>query len=365
MYNEQTITIAGKTYNRKTLPFFLQENARTSSANFGMELYRFLCDWYDLRPCLTVHTSGSTGTPKELAVEKARMLRSARLTCDYLRLGGGDTALLCMPLRYIAGKMMVVRALERGLNLILREPSGHPLADEQLPRLRFAAMVPLQVYNSLQVPEERERLTNIGTLLIGGGSIDKELEAALKQLPNPIYSSYGMTETLSHIALRQLNGDEASDRYYPLQGVRLSLSPDGTLVIDAPMVCEERLVTNDIARLYPDGSFTIIGRRDNTINSGGIKIQIEEVEEALRPHLRGRYAITAVPDKQLGEALTLLSEAEPPAADAFARWLPRYWSPKHSWQVEQIPLTGTEKIDRAACRRLAAERLARENSTNY
>lgn len=360
MNNTQTITIEGKTYGKETLPRLPQENGETGTPDFRTELFRFLGDWYDERPCLTVHTSGSTGVPKALQVEKARMLRSARLTCDYLGLASGDTALLCMPLHYIAGKMMVARALERGLNLIAREPSGHPLADSRLPRLDFAAMVPLQVYNSLQVPAERERLANIGALLIGGGAIDRELEEKLRELPNPIYSSYGMTETLSHIALRRLNGSDTSGRYHPFQGVRLSLSPDNTLVIDAPMVCGERLVTNDIARLYPDGSFTIIGRKDNTVNSGGIKIQIEEVEEALRPLVTGQYAITAVPDKRLGEALTLLCEEEPPSAEALTCRLPRYWSPKHRWRVGQIPLTRTGKIDRAGCRKLAAKRLAEE-----
>ena len=125
-------------------------------------------------------------------------------------------------------------------------------------------------------------------------------------MPNTVYSTYGMTETLSHIALRRLNGPEASPYYHPFPSVTLSLSPENTLVIDAPLVCDERLVTNDVARLLPDGSFAIIGRKDNIINSGGIKIQIEEVEERLRPYLDRPYAITAAPDPRLGEAVVLL-----------------------------------------------------------
>ena len=215
------------------------------------ELELFRAEWDAPSPHMTVQTSGSTGTPKQMRVLKERMRASARLTCQYLGLKKGDTALLCMPLRYIAGKMVVVRALEWRLKLLVREPSGHPLAEPFDEALDFAAMIPLQVYNSLQVPAERERLTRIRHLIIGGGAIDRELEAALRPLPNQIYSTYGMTETLSHVAMRRLNGPEASEYYEPFPTVRLSLSPDQTLVIDAPLVCDGPLVTNDVVDLQP------------------------------------------------------------------------------------------------------------------
>ncbi len=277
------------------------------------DLEAFLAEWHDPSPFLEVRTSGSTGTPKRIRVRKERMLNSARLTCDYLGLGRGDKALLCMPLRYIAGKMMVVRSLCAGLDLVAREPSGHPLAGWEGRPPRFAAMIPLQVYDTLRVPEERRLLERIGILIIGGGAIDEALERELRPMPNAIYSTYGMTETLSHVALRRLNGPEASPYYRPLPSVTLSLSAENTLVIDAPLVCDGPLVTNDIARLLPDGSFAIIGRKDNVINSGGVKIQIEEVEERLRPHLAGDFAVTSVPDGKFGEAVTLLlSPVSPP-----------------------------------------------------
>ena len=284
------------------------------------DLQAFLAEWHDPSPFLEVQTSGSTGTPKRMRVRKDRMLNSARLTCDQLGLKKGDKALLCMPLRYIAGKMMVVRSLYAGLDLEVREPSGHPLADWGDTPLRFAAMIPLQVYNTLRVPEERKRLEQTDILIIGGGAIDAALEQEIQQMPNTVYSTYGMTETLSHVALRRLNGPEASPYYHPFPSVTLSLSPDNTLVIDAPLVCDERLVTNDIARLLPDGSFAIIGRKDNIINSGGIKIQIEEVEERLRPYIMGDFAITSVPDEKLGEAVTLLTEV----TNVTGSLLPRY-----------------------------------------
>ena len=321
------------------------------------DLYNFLADWFNESPYITVHTSGSTGTPKEFTVRKEQMMQSAILTCSFLHLYKGDNALLCMPLQYIAGKMVVVRALVAGLTLILRTPSGHPLADVDIP-LRFAAMIPLQVYNTLQVKEEKERLCQTEILIIGGGAINKELEEEIRQLPNVVYSTYGMTETLSHIALRRLNGAEASQVYTPFSSVKLSLSPEGTLIINAPLVCDETLVTNDIAQIHPDGTFTILGRKDNIVNTGGIKVQIECVEETLRSIISTTFAITAVPHPGLGEAIVLLVEKTTDTEslpDQIASLLPKYQQPKYIRKVDAIPLTGSGKTDRKACRQLAAK----------
>ena len=220
-----------------------------------MSIKEFLEEWNSPSPYVRVQTSGSTGAPKPMLVEKERMRRSARITCDFLGLREGDTALLCMSLDYIAGKMMVVRAIERGLRLLTVTPSGHPL--QHTGDIDFAAMVPMQVYNSLQVPEERQRLMAIRHLIIGGGAIDVSLAAELKNFPHAVWSTYGMTETLSHIALRRLNGPETSEWYTPFDTVSVSLSDDGCLVIDAPEVCPQRLVTNDIAEIK-QGVFRIL-----------------------------------------------------------------------------------------------------------
>ena len=327
------------------------------------DLQTFLTEWHNPSPFLKVQTSGSTGTPKQITVRKEQMVNSARLTCDYLGLQQGDKALLCMPLQYIAGKMMVVRSLVAGLDLIVREPSGHPMAEIDTP-LRFAAMIPLQVYNTLQIPTERERLCQTDILIIGGGSIDKELEEQIQMLPNQVYSTYGMTETLSHIALRRLNGSEASPYYTPFPTVKLSLSPDHTLVIDAPQVTNDILITNDVAELLPDGRFRILGRKDNIINSGGIKVQIESVEAALRPKLSANFTITAIPDPKFGEVIVLLvTDNNLIQVQKQIEVLPKYQRPKHLFSVDSIPLTGTGKIDRATCKRLAIH--AFESNSQY
>ncbi len=330
-----------------------------------MTLEEFLDEWNNDSERVLVHTSGSTGTPKPLWVDKRRMEASARITCDFLGLKEGDTALLCMPLDYIAGKMMVVRSLVRKLKLMVVEPTGQPLAAHQLPRvLTFAAMVPMQVYNSLQVPEERERLRQIRHLIIGGGAIDDALARELKDFPNYVWSTYGMTETLSHIALRRLNGAEASERYTPFDNVSISQNEDGCLVIDAPEVCAERLVTNDIVEIN-QGRFRVVGRKDNVICSGGIKIQAEEVERALKPYLHVPFMITKRKDEKYGEIVVMMVECRGERREERGEriedslktrlqrlcreHLPKYWQPRDFVFVEKIPMTETGKIARKEC----------------
>lgn len=355
--SRQTCRINGQAVGANDLsrlPELLQPTGE--DGRFLAELAAFLNEWFSPTTTVTVHTSGSTGLPKELQVEKQRMMNSARQTLEFLSLHEGQTALLCMPLRYIAGKMVVVRALTGGLDLLPVTPCGHPLAGlDTAPD--FAALIPMQVYNSLQASREADLLRQTKHLIIGGGAIDADLGHALADFPNAVWSTYGMTETLSHIALRRLNGSSASDWYTPLSGVDLSLSDEGTLVINAPAVCKEPLVTNDLALLNRQGQFRILGRRDNTINTGGIKVQIEEVEAALRPLLAARFLITSAPDPKFGERIVLLLERQPATdgttmAGALAS-LPPYWRPKQTIEVERIPLTGTGKPDRAAARQVA------------
>ena len=313
----------------------------------------FIDEWNDESEYVEVKTSGSTGEPKRMMVEKRRMLNSARITCDFLGLKPGDTALLCMSTDYIAGKMMIVRSIERGLKLIEVEPCGHPLdilgqAKRQSranhPYIDFAAMVPMQVYNSLQVPEEKERLMAIRHLIIGGGAIDDAMEAELRTFPNAVWSTYGMTETLSHIALRRISGPEASEWYMPFPTVKLSTTDEGCLVIDAPEVCADTLTTNDIVELKPDGRFRVLGRKDNVICSGGIKIQIEEVERELKPYARVPYIISKKKDEKFGEIVVLLTEGDTDEMKAICEeHLPKYHRPKLYQHIDQIPLTETGK----------------------
>jgi hypothetical protein len=268
--------------------------------------------------------------------------------------------------------MVVVRSIERNLCLLSVTPSGHPLSDNSLSEagisnedITFAAMVPLQVYNSLQIPEERERLRRIRHLIIGGGAVDDKLSAALHDFPNAVWSTYGMTETLSHIALRRLNGPEASEWYKPFDGVKVWLNEEGCLVIDAPAVCSHPLVTNDRAEIRPTNTkgglntscFRILGRKDNVIDSGGIKIQIEEVEHLLKSSLTADFAITSCPDERFGEAVVLLTtQGDTNAVRTLCQQrLPKFWQPRFIFHVPTLPQTGNGKPARAEIKALARQ----------
>ncbi|MDR0737286.1 MAG: AMP-binding protein [Zoogloeaceae bacterium] len=310
----------------------------------------FLREWFSDAPSMRLQTSGSTGAPKEFFASKARMRQSARLTCGALGLQAGDSALVCLPLDFIAGKMMLVRALVARLDLRVIPPSGHPLADVDRP-FDFSAMTPMQVGNSLRSPSESARLARIGTLLIGGAAIPAAMEAALKRLPGAIHATYGMTETLSHIALRRIG----ASRYIPFPSVTLTLGDDGALLIDAPLVCAERLVTRDVARLHTDGSFEILGRLDNVINTGGVKVHIEEMENRLSALIAVPFAVTAIPHEIYGEAIVLLVQGrcEAEALEKMRAILPAAMMPKAVFSTDALPMTPTGKICRAECRKMA------------
>ena len=320
-----------------------------------MTINDFLSQWHDSRATVPVYTSGSTGKPKLMMAEKVRMEASARMTCKALGLKAGDKALVCLPMDYIAGKMMVVRSLVCDLQMISIEPKGHPMADvADDEEIDFAAMVPMQVYNSIGNEAECRKLMAIKNILIGGGAIDKEMEQKLQKFPNAVWSSYGMTETLSHIALRKINGGgEDSLWYHPLPGVEISLDADNCLVINAPAVCAEVLHTHDIAVVdNAEGNirFRIVGRIDNVVCSGGVKIQMEEVEQALAPHLAAPFFMAKRPSKKYGEEMVMLTEDEDKERIMAVchEVLPKYWQPKEIIAVEKLPMTETGKPKRTA-----------------
>lgn len=321
-----------------------------------MTLSEFTSYFLSDNPLCEVKTSGSTGTPKRMLVEKSRMRASARMTCDFLGLREGDNALLCMSLDYIAGKMMVVRSIERSLNLIEIQPCGHPFADLSKEGIGtdFAAIVPLQLYNTLNVPSEREYLKTIRHVIVGGGAISEDVEQQLRNFPNAIWSTYGMTETLSHIAMRRLSGPDASEWYTPMDGVSLSQDSDGCLIIDAPSLNKDTLHTNDIVELRSDGSFKIRGRRDNVICSGGIKLQIEEIERSLKPYLTHPFQITKARDDKFGEIVVLLTEGTVAQAEEEIPSLGnKYFRPRLILHADHLPLTETGKPARAKAAELA------------
>ncbi len=329
---------------------------------FAREAANFKARWCNPSPTLTLHTSGSTGEPKPFEAEKVRMWHSAETTLQALGLQQGNTALLCLPLQFVAGQMMLVRAMAGGLQTLLRTPSLHPYAGlHEAPD--FAALTPAQVAETLRVPHERSLLRRTLCLIIGGGALPPAVEEAVRTFPHPIFSTYGMTETLSHIALRRLNGEQASHAYTPLPGVSVGTDAEGCLTIDAPAWHDGPLVTNDLAEVYADGSFKLHGRRDNTICSGGLKLQAEALERKLAG-APCQLLITATPHPTLGEAVTLLYAAPDECSEALTAFcqarLSRHEMPRAMVRCNALPLTATGKPARAEARRMATEALRRD-----
>lgn len=319
-----------------------------------MTLDEFYKEWYSPSTTILVNTSGSTGKPKPMTVEKARMMESARMTCKFLGLTADDSALLCMPLDYIAGKMVVVRTIVSGMRLVATPPTSHPMKDiDDIPT--FAAMVPMQVYSSLSVAEEADKLKRIKNLIIGGGPVSDSMCSILKDFPNAVWSTYGMTETLSHIAMRRISGPEASAYYSPLSDISLSTNEMGCLRIDAPKICLIALQTNDVVEFDEDGHrFRVIGRIDNVINSGGVKIHIEEVEKAIQQIIDRPFAIAKKTDDVFGEIVVMVLQEPINESESIQikrqieTTLPKYWQPQSYIIIDKIPMTETGKVARKA-----------------
>lgn len=262
----------------------------------------FLLDWLDSNDCIQVKTSGSTGKPKKIPIKKEHMVNSAIATADFFGLKPGDPALLCLPATYIAGKMMLVRALILGLEL----DSIVPTLDLEFnveKKYAFSAMIPAQVEHSLT------RITNIKQVIIGGAPVSKKLEEQLQHSGTLFYATYGMTETVTHIAAKKLNKERGEVcNYQVLPNVSVATDQRDCLVIDAPYISDGKIITNDLVQIVSDKEFVWLGRYDNIINSGGIKLVPEEIERKLGNLIGHRFFVCGLPDKVLGEKLVLVIE---------------------------------------------------------
>lgn len=310
----------------------------------------FLTQFLNEDSHIKVQTSGSTGEPKLLEVQKSKMRHSALKTCQFLGLKKGDTALLCLPLQYISGQMMVVRAMVADLNLKLTQPSLYPLKEFHQ-TFDFCAMTPLQVENSL------DQLHLIKKLIIGGAAIsiglkNKMFEALKSKTADTIiYETYGMSETLSHIALKQIY-PISEDFFTAFDGVNLSTDARNCLVIDAPEWCENPLITNDWVEMGLENQFRVLGRLDFVINSGGVKIHPELLENQLKFNLNKELIFCGMPDEYLGEKLVLVIESDENEIDKelikSQDWENKIHQPKKVYFLKELARTPNGKLDRKA-----------------
>lgn len=322
--------------------------------------YDFARDWLAGRTEFLLHTSGSSGTPKPILIQRTQMEASARMTGNALDLRDGTRALLCLNTGYIAGRMMLVRALVLEWEIIMVEPSANPLADlDPSIHFDFVAMVPLQLTTCIQNEETRGRLKHCGKILLGGAPISKKLEAETQQLGVPVYQSYGMTETVSHVALRRVNGPERTDAYRILDGVDFGLDGRECLWVRGAVTNFETVQTNDRVALKAGRSFQWLGRADSVVNSGGVKLHLDALDR-VGENILGEMEVTNAfflwgqPDEKLGEKLVLFIEKNPCVVNTtellakFAAQAGAYEVPKAVYLVDGFARTPTAKIDKRA-----------------
>lgn len=317
------------------------------------KLYQFLLDWFDQsNDFILQKTSGSTGSPKNIKIPKDKLINSALMTGRYFNLMKDQNALLCLSTDYIGGKMMVIRAMVWGMNLICLEPSNHCLDKLQhLEDISFAAMVPSQLFHSHFHP----KFHNIKKVIVGGAPVSDDLLLRIADCSTEIFATYGMTETVSHIALRKLNGRDATDIYEVLPDIKINLQDNDCLAIDAPKLNDEYVLTRDLVEVVTNKSFRYLGRLDNVINSGGVKIIPELVEEKLRGLIDEDFIIAALPDPILGEQVVLLLEGNALTAANRATilskskdLLSKYEVPKRVISLPSFIRTETGKLRRGA-----------------
>lgn len=349
------VTAIQRAERNEDIPYF------SDLAPYFQATLSFCRQWLRGSSSFTMHTSGSTGVPKSITITRSQMEASASMTIQALQLDTSDTALVCLNTAYIAGKMMLVRGFEAGMDLVIVQPSSLPFT--QIPKnmaIRFAAMAPLQLQATLESDDADQiaRFNQLKALLIGGAPVSYPLQQAIRQhITAPVYSTYGMTETVSHIAFKKLNG-ASQEEYTVLGDINVGIDERGCLTIQGAVSNYEKLITNDLVNLINDHCFIWLGRANHVINSGGFKIFPEKIESIVEQVLNkqaisARFFIGALPDERLGEKAVLVLEGTPLQSSveeklhsSLSQQLHPYELPKEIYYVQEFATTATGKIQR-------------------
>ncbi|GAB2608929.1 AMP-binding protein [Belliella aquatica] len=317
----------------------------------------FCQDWLNGKEEFELQTSGSTGTPKKITISRSQMEVSASATQSFFKIELGSKILVCLNTQMIGGKMMLVRGMNWDADIYLTPPEMNPLQNfDKAQKFDFCAMVPLQVEACLADKDAREKLPNIKILIIGGAPSSADLIDRIIQSEINAYQTYGMTETVSHVALAKIEGIELVYRILP--DVSIGTDHENRLWVEAPMAKEKRLQTNDLVQLIDMHSFKWIGRADFTINSGGIKIQAESLEAQLGKYINPIYGdvsffVIGQRDQKLGEKVVLFvetsSKEEKKAQELLTELkgkLQKYHCPKNIYFLPEFVKTDSGKINR-------------------
>jgi len=351
-YPFDTISINGKEVSLQSI----KNHKAVPSSDFEQHTFSFISGWLGESESFVQPTSGSTGNPKPITITRKQMIASAQMTIDALTLKQGYRSLLCLSPEYIAGKMMIVRSFVAGMEIVAVTPSANPL--KSLPpnqKINFAAMVPYQIHEIIR-SDKADYLEHIENIIIGGSAMDRETLSRLERCRCNVYSTYGMTETISQIALRRLNGPEVSEYYTTLPGITISQDDRGCLIVQWSAL-EEKIITNDIVELVNKNSFKWIGRWDNVINTGGFKVVPEKVEQQIEKifaelQFGSHFFVGSLPDDRLGNKVVLFIEEKltenlrSSLQEKIAERIPALERPKEIIAGVQLVMTENGKINR-------------------
>ena len=315
----------------------------TSDETWVQHIKTFHCEWFNNSEEIFVNTSGSTGKPKQITLAKKAMVTSAKNTIAHFIIPNQANALLCLPANFIAGKMMIVRSIVGKWNLFVTKPTS-AINFKGLP-FDFVAMTPHQVIATIKAYGVKS-FSSISTLIIGGGEIPKNELQTVINLPCKVFATYGMTETITHIATKAIQTPKQA--YNTLPGVIINIDKRNCLTIDTNYL-KEPIITNDVVEIISETSFEWLGRHDNIINSGGLKLHPEQLEQSLSNHWASPFFFYGTPHNTLGQQLVLVV---PNTTDVKAlikvvkRALPKLQQPKEIWLVNAFTTTETGKINR-------------------
>jgi o-succinylbenzoate---CoA ligase len=355
IYFSSMFLIPFSSLTNEELSLHAAEKLAMDLSDWEQEIWQFINNW--MNPSIdyiNVFTSGSTGFPKEIKHCKGVVLNSARLTCNALQLKPGDKALLCLPANKISGMMMIVRSIWSKMDLYCIRPSADPLSDIPVKeKIELAAFTPMQLFAIDKDPKKRKRVEKISKIIIGGDEIPAKLVNSIRDMKNMAYATFGMTETISHIALRTLNGQSPDNAFTTLPGITVSTDEGDRLVIEAPELGVRHLVTNDVVNLISSTKFHWLGRKDNLINSGGVKLFPEQIEEHLKTFLKIPFFITGIESPRSGQEVAIAIERKTftrtEANDLKKQFetLSKLETPKAILTIPEFTRTDTGKIKRS------------------
>jgi len=327
----------------------------TPQSSFDEETIGFITDWQNGQESFMQKTSGSTGKPKVTEIGRSQMMASAMMTIKALRLQNYQNSLLCLSPEYIAGKMMIIRSLINKMNIIAVEPSSDPVKNTST-HIDFAALTPMQLQTVLESPESALKANDYGVIILGGAPVSFSLENQIEKLNAACYSTYGMTETVSHIALKKLNGEDKSNYYTCLDEIELNIDERGCLTVNGAVTNFETVITNDLVNLISDKKFEWLGRFDNIINTGGIKVRSEKIEKTIaglfkQLGIKNRFFIIGLPDEKLGQKITLVIEGhstidQKKLIELLTQQVDKYETPRQILYTDKFEETATGKVQR-------------------